>query len=44
MPIPIGRKRDREGPDKRCSSETITCKGSQIAAWLNAECTSETKG
>jgi hypothetical protein len=41
MPIPLGRQRDKEGPDKR---ESITGKGSDIAGWLNAECTSETRG
>jgi hypothetical protein len=44
MPIPISRQRDKEGPDLSDRNESITTKGSQLATWLNAECTSETKG
>ena len=44
MPIPLNRKRDKEGPDLSESCDSITTKGSQLASWLNAECTSETKG
>ena len=43
MPIPLARQRDKEGPDLSEEIASITVKGSQIAAWLDAECRSEKK-